>query len=284
MDDGKLRAQLERTMHQKIEAGTFSLPVLPVAAAKCVDLLRDPNVSMKAVVAAVEKDPLLAAQMLRSANAAANGGTVATLEAALVRIGLVRVRTLVLAACAHRVFTSRDARIQAIFNGLWEHSLAVGVLARDLVSLSGGDAGSAFLAGILHDIGKPAVGAFLLELEKLAASRGQRFIPPTTWLEVVTGAHRNVGLAIARSWALPETVVQAIESCSDFDPGDRTSIANHVRFANAVTKTLDLYVGPFDTQEVEAQVMVGRSLLSIDDELLSRVTGDLRDRTRKLMQ
>ena len=44
--------------------------------------------------------------------------------------------------------------------------MAVGMLARDVLALTGEpDSDSAYLAGLLHDVGKPVIATVLLELE-----------------------------------------------------------------------------------------------------------------------
>jgi hypothetical protein len=43
-------------------------------------------------------------------------------------------------ASAHKVFESKDQRIAGACRGVWEHSLAVAALARDILALGGGAA------------------------------------------------------------------------------------------------------------------------------------------------
>jgi hypothetical protein len=49
----------------------------------------------------------------------------------------------------------------------------------------------------------------------------------------------------------------------DYDNGDRTSLVNAVCFANALAKKSGVYVGPFDADDVDAIVMIGRSLIGV---------------------
>jgi len=248
--------------------------------------MRSPAAAIKDIAQAVERDPLLCAQLLRIAAAAAHGqGAVASAEAALDRLGPQRVRPLVIAWSTRRLFVSHDAHIRSAMAGIWERSLMIGLLARDLTALSGSAAPeTAFLAGLLQDIGRPVVASFLLELEKHAESRKQRTLSPATFRTLVDQLATSVGIALVDRWQLEPDFASAVKSPGDFDAGNRASVPNFVRFAAAVVTTIDPPPRPESLDEARALVMVGRSLLDLDDEIVGRVTKDLKERARKLMQ
>jgi putative nucleotidyltransferase with HDIG domain len=290
IDAGKLGGQLEAIVHKRISTNTLVLPSLPTVALKCLNLLRSPNFAIKDAAAIVEKDPLLAAQVLRVANSAAlaTREPAKTILAALGRLGLDKLRTVLVEASAHKVFESKDQRIAGACRGVWEHSLAVASLARDILALGGGagEPDVAYLAGLLHDIGKPVVAALLLEAERMSsggfsAHKGG-WIESGAWISVIQSTHRKVGVALAEKWELPEAVVKAIRDCGDYDAADRGCAANTVRFANAVAKREGLYVGPVDHDDNGALIMVGSSLLGFDEDFLKRVCQGLKDRMREL--
>jgi len=72
----------------------------------------------------------------------------------------------------------------------------------------------------------------------------------------------------------------AIQECADYDPGNRLSTGDAVPSANAVAKRLGIYAGVVNAEENDALVMVGRSLLGIDDEALTRLSSDLKEKSR----
>jgi HD-like signal output (HDOD) protein len=102
------------------------------------------------------------------------------------------------------------------------------------------------------------------------------------WMTIVQELHRPVGRALTRKWGLPEEVLDAIERCDDYDPTARLSIGNVTRFANAICKQRGLYTGTFDTVAVDVLVMIGRSLLGLEDETIDKITRDLAERTAEL--
>src|SRR6185503_16437383 len=86
---------------------------------------------------------------------------------AVTRFVVQKLRTFLIEASARKVFESRDARIAEASRGVWEHSLAVAIMARDVAAFANcGAPEFGYLGGLLHDVGKPIVAAMLLEAEK----------------------------------------------------------------------------------------------------------------------
>src|SRR5262249_9669394 len=156
--------------------------------------------------------------------------------------------TILFELSARQVFQSRDARIAKATRSMWDHSVAVALVARDLCALSqkADEMDSAYLAGLLHDVGKPIVAAMLLEAEKLiAGGPGGGWITSDAWIEVIAKVHRPVSLALAQRWNLPDDVQATMKDLSDYDTAARQCASNFVRFANAVAKREGLYVGDY---------------------------------------
>jgi putative nucleotidyltransferase with HDIG domain len=283
MSTEKLAAQMEQIILNRIAQDKLTAATLPQTAEKVLAMLRDPNFSTKRVVTLIEKDPLLAVRVLRVANSAVyGGGGLARLDAAVSRLGTQKLRTLLIDLSARQVFISKDHRIARASAGIWEHSLAVALIARDLTALSaGGDADGTYLCGLLHDIGKPLVAVMLLEAEKiLAQEQGNAWIGSDAWVQVVNKTHRKVGVALAEKWQLPADVVSGIADSGDYDNAARKSPANYVRFANALAKREGFVVGEVDADEVSALIMIGRSLLDLDDDIINKLTGALKERVQ----
>jgi putative nucleotidyltransferase with HDIG domain len=279
--DRALADKLTEIVLAKIASDKLVLPALPTVVVKCLELLRNSNVGLKQIARQIERDPLLAAAVVRVANSAAFGGSGVhrSLDQAITYLGTARVRTLLLDVSARQVFTSRDPAIAQRFQGTVDHSVAVAVLARDVAALTAGcDPDVAYLAGLLHDVGKPLLGSMLLEAERqITGMRRSRWIGSASWSRVLELNHRKVGSALARGWGLPAEIARGIEDCADYDPSDRLCVPNVVRFANAVAKQSGMYDGPVDTDDVDSLVMLGRTLLGVDDEPVQRLVASVRE-------
>jgi putative nucleotidyltransferase with HDIG domain len=283
----RLAQEAQTILEKRIADNSLNLPPPPTVVMKVMALLRDPSFSTKDVASLIERDAVLAARIIRAANAVAANGSdkPRSLPQALTRLGPERLKTALVEASAHRLFESRDQRIVDATKGLWEHALGVAMLSRDVAALCGvAETEAAYLAGLLHDLGKPVVAWLLLEAEKsVVGTRTNVWIEPEVWIEVINRVHRPVGVALAQKWGLPESVSAAIADCAEYNGTDRLSVPNCVRFANALTKKEALYVGKFDGGDIDAMVMIGRSLLGIDDSVLQRLSGGLQERVRMLM-
>jgi putative nucleotidyltransferase with HDIG domain len=272
MDSDKLAQTLDGIVVGRIRNGTLVVPSMPDVAARCAALARGADVELPAAAKAIECDPVLAARLLAQAN-----GAGASVAQACARLGAAAVRALLADAAGRQLFQSRDPRIAAAVRHLWEHAVAVALLSRDFAALLGEiDAEAAYLAGLLHDVGKAIGAAMLLELERSSADRLD--LTADRWLDAVHAVHRSIAVALAAEWRFPEPLARAIRDPGEFDTSDRRSVGNVVCFANAIAKLQGLYVGTFARDEAEALVMLGRSLLGIDDELVGRLSGALKPR------
>lgn len=285
----RLAEELEKIVTKRIASDHLVLPAMPPMAAKALALTKEADFSLKEAAALIEKDPILAAQLLKLAGSAGMGARepMKSVLQAVTRLGVQKLRIFLVEATTRKVFESRDPRIAEASRGLWEHSLAVAILARDVVAFSNsGDPEFGYLGGLLHDIGKPIVGTMLLEAEKavLGSKANAHWISGGEWIGVIQRCHRSVGVALAEKWEMPDAVCRSVRDCEEYDNSERLSVANAVRFANAIAKQQGLYVGEISRDDIDALVMIGRSLLNIDEEVVARLTGGIRHMVKEQLQ
>lgn len=283
----RLADEVLQILQKRINENKLVLPPSAAVITRVMQLVRDPSFTAKEASPLFERDTVLAARVIRAANAVPSSGMdpAKSLPQAVSRLGQDKLKSLLVEASAHRLFESRDQRIVESTKGLWEHSLAVAMLSRDVAALTGvSDTEAAYVAGLLHDLGKPVVAWLLLEAEKsVVGTRTNVWIEPDVWIDVIQRTHRQVGLALADKWSMPDTVMKTIQDVNEFDSENRLSVVNCVRFANAIAKREGIYVGKVDREDADALVMIGRSMLQVDDTVLARLRGGLQDRVRTLM-
>jgi putative nucleotidyltransferase with HDIG domain len=274
---------------ERIASDRLVLPTMPAIALECMRVIKDPHQTFKTVGAVLAKDPLLSSRILKLANSAAFPGLVpaSTLEAAVGRMGIEGLAVALVQFSLHQAFTSRDDRIRASFRGIWEHSLAVALIAKDLAAKltpNGPDPSATYLGGLLHDVGKPVVASLLLEAEKQLAQGGRTaWMGESVWRQIVSECHRSVGVLLGRKWNLPPDVVSAIEDCQAYERDRPRSCANTVRLANALAKRAGLYMGEVDQGELDRVVEAGRSLLGLSEEALAQSCRDLYTRVATML-
>jgi putative nucleotidyltransferase with HDIG domain len=274
----KLAEQLELILDNRIAQDNLTLPLLPAIAARANDVVRRPDATPKDLTATIELDPILAALVMRQA---ASPGC-RTLEQAVTKLGPQKVRTILAETSSHRVMESRDSKSAEATRLIWEHGRGVAILAQDVAVLAGvGEPDACYLAGLLHDIGKAVVATMLLEAEAQIAQRNPKlWIDGESWIGVVDRTHRKIGINLAKKWQFPEEVQNAVLTFSDYDAANRQSIANAVHFGNALAKQVGVCLGEVSAADNDALVMVGKSLLGLDDDSIARVIDDIKGRCK----
>ncbi len=190
-----------------LKAGDIQLPPFDKTAFQIQQEVTRAEPSIKKVEALIEVDPALTAQVLKMANTAFFRGLskVETVRDAVVRLGMQEVSNIVLLVTQKKLFQSTDPYVLDFSEQLWRHSAGAALGSAWLAKRCGyqGLANQAFVAGLLHDIGK----LFLLTV--VAAVRANEypgFTPSREFvLEVMDSLHTEQGFLLAQSWNLPET-------------------------------------------------------------------------------
>ncbi len=193
----------EATRHQVL-GRTADLPVLPAVAVEALRLVRNPRVRTDELLGVVEQDPPLAARILSVANSSfyARGASIAGLRHAVVRLGLHALRDVIyMAVYANTVFDAPG--LVEVVRSTFDHCVVVARLAQRLGPHVGVDHETAFLAGLLHDVGRARC---IKVMARLPQARGRA---RAELEEIADRLHEAAGAALATAWNLPGEVVEA---------------------------------------------------------------------------
>jgi HD-like signal output (HDOD) protein len=198
-----------------LRAGT-ELPTLPASVLEIQSALAAEEVPLGELVAIVERDPALAARLLRTANSAlyARGGErVSALGPAIGRIGLRQLRAVSLAGSVLQIFKARSASLRP--EAFWSHSAAVGVASRTLaqaLSRPDLDPDVCYTAGLLHDVGLLVLDQFFPEDYAIIAGQRKELELPWWQQEEDTFGldHGEIGGLLLGHWGLPSMIVEAV--------------------------------------------------------------------------
>ena len=186
------------------------LPVFPTVAHRALSLLADEEVSLARVESVVATDQVLAGSIVQSANSAAHGGTQSmnTLRHALARIGVDNACKVVAAASLRPMFASR------LLHRLWNHSLETAATAERLAALSRkADPEQAFLAGLVHDVGRLALLRLPLAATERYVGLMDQGCPQVLVERVLFGrTHMSVGADALRKWNFSDEIVESVSS------------------------------------------------------------------------
>lgn len=217
----ELQERLSRPELRTLVSGLGSLPSAPQSFAAITAVLEQPDVSLPAVADAIEQDAGCSAKLLQLVNSAFFGlaREITTVQAAVTYLGLGPVRDVVLAAEVADMFRCASPDLARTVSEINDHSLAVAAAARDLAPPA--QAHDAFIAGVLHDVGRLALAAVAPEeFRAVQVERRQRGVPLSHVEQVHFDAtHADVGAYLLRLWGLPFTLVDAVARHHDPDAG-----------------------------------------------------------------
>ena len=142
---------------RQIIRSTRDLPAMPHVAGKVLELSGDPDTSAQQLQKVISDDQAMTARILKIANSAmyACSRKIKTLTEAIVMLGFNSIRSLVVTNAARNLYMTGSQRMGLKERLLWEHSIGTAFGCRLLVQERYPHlAEEAFLAGLMHDIGK----------------------------------------------------------------------------------------------------------------------------------
>jgi DNA-binding response OmpR family regulator len=192
----------------QVRAGEVTLPAVSSILEELRALVARPGASMPAVAALIEREPTLAARVLKVSNSAyyaAVKGANRSVLTAVKTIGLRQVASLVETISLHGSFEVTDPTLRALHARIWRYSVARGIAMRTLVErvrLGAGqlDGELAYVAGLLGDVG----ALFLLWVisERAGKQDPRPSFNADSCLASVREHHQEFGAALLRRWNL----------------------------------------------------------------------------------
>lgn len=207
MEDERLR---------KLVSSIDNLPSLPETYARLQQVLIDPDSGLGDVAEVIEQDLAMSAKVLQLVNSSFFGlyKHIESPFRAVNLLGLDTIKALVLGV---GIFSEMKGPAGGVFNvnNLWAHSMATAAFAKKIALHESEDkemVDHAFIAGLLHDIGKLLLFSHMpREYEQAIISAEETPCPLHQAEEQVFGAcHGDMGGYLIGLWGLPGPVVESI--------------------------------------------------------------------------
>lgn len=217
------------------------LPPLPASVVKLITLLSSGESDVDEITRVIRFDPALTVRLLRMANSAFSGASVAitTVQEAVGRMGTTRVLSLAVASHTRGLMRTQVKAYGYQEGELWRHSvisMLVAELAARVCKVHVPPASST--AALLHDIGKLVMAHFLdLEiLELLGRAQNEGGLSSMqAEVQILQIHHGELGGLIARHWDLPESIVKGITYHHNPEQG-MDLVCDVVHLANTAAK------------------------------------------------
>ncbi len=206
---------IKQTVGEIIAEKVGDLPALPTTVSRVLQLTQNPNVSMQALEREILQDAALTGSVLKLANSAYYGlpRKVPTVGAALVYLGIKAVRSLVLTSSVLDLFGIGSRLTASVRQTLWRGSVYAATAAKAVAQKAKyPDPEIAFVAGLLHDIGKVVLLHYMNEHYLMVIDLlNESPLPAIVMEHEVCGTdHTEVGRLVCEKWQLPEVIVEAV--------------------------------------------------------------------------
>ena len=246
----------------------IELPVFHMVALELQHHLEEPDFSMEKTIRLVNEDQSLSGHILKMANSAAYIGRVPTetIKDAVIRLGSRQVCNIAMTVSQSGLHSSENKVVHAFMQSLWEHSYSCAVGCQWVAQNTGHrqHADQAYMAGLLHDIGKLFLLMAMERLNIMGVALAD--LERNLLLEVFAAHHVEQGRRLMKQWNMPEIYchVAADHHNDSVDPEDTVMVI--VRFVNAVCKVKGL--GLICDESIPLLELPEAALLGIDEALL----------------
>lgn len=203
------------SLYNRIAEQIQRIPTFPDTIQRILALCDNPTADMRQITVEIEKDPSVAASILRLANSGGfvTSGKVDSIARAVGILGMNNVRSLVVAHSSRQILEKN----YKIFEDFWQHASKTALYCRLIAEETGNRklADSVYLGGLLHDLGK--ILLYSLEPEEVKKINGlnlDRTEASTAVLEEITLglSHAEVGAKLARKWNFGEALTEMIHN------------------------------------------------------------------------
>ncbi len=222
----------------EIEKRIEKLPSFPTVVMEVLRIVNDVNGSPQDLQEYILKDQTLTAKVLKMANSSfyMQSRQITTIKDALRVLGFNTLKSIVYALSTSDIFSRELPGYGYGKSGLWKHSMLVGMMSQKIAQkagMSSGESEEAFVAGLLHDIGKLVLYHYFKDVsaeeQKSFASRSIMDVEK----QYCGFDHTGVGKKIALSWNLPAVITSVVafhqepQKCSEHQ-----KVTNIVHLAN----------------------------------------------------
>jgi putative nucleotidyltransferase with HDIG domain len=279
-------ALITRLTAQEVAAAVAELPAMPASVTEVIAACDDHDMTVGQLSQVVLRDQSLTASILKLANSSFYGHSrrVTTVTEAVVMLGFSAIKSLAISSHTARLLSGGLPGYGLQQGELWRHSISVAFTARRLaVEVKLAPVEEAFVAGLLHDIGKTILSSYMEhafdEVTRIAQDRRIPF--QDVEAELLGFDHAELGAQIAMAWSFPPELEEAIRF--HHSPGGATlkpALAHCVHLADAACMMLGVGLGAdglmygVDPESLEVLDITPDRLMGLMDDVAPLVAGD----------
>jgi putative nucleotidyltransferase with HDIG domain len=268
---------LSLTIRRLLSTQPIDLPVFHPVAVRILHLLHSPDFTMAQVTELANEDQSLAGQILKMANSPLYIGRVRTetVKEAVVRLGAGEIANLAMAASQASLHASDQPVINSFMQSLWLHSHACALGSRWLARMAGypQHAEQAYMAGLLHDIGKLYLLKALERLNQMGVAHAA--LEEELLLEIFEELHVEQGCRLMEHWNMPKVYYNVVANHHDDNFDTQDTVLTVVRLVNAACHMKG--IGFLHDPQIDLAEQTEAAMLQLTDEEMDDLLDVLED-------
>jgi putative nucleotidyltransferase with HDIG domain len=194
-----------------------TLPPTPSLILKLLALLKESSPDIDEVISLAMRDPAITLEILRICNGARFRGEekVSDIFDAVIRLGLEEICRIIMMISATNTLSLKNVDTVLEVEALCRHSKATAVAAGVVAKSAGEGENAAFIAGLLHDIGKIALASADGVRYRSRPWTGRHDVPSSSLSEWETKNfgfnHGDVGGRLLQRWGFPPEIALPVQ-------------------------------------------------------------------------
>ena len=217
------------------------LPSLPHILIKLLNACQQDTACFDTLAEIITKDAALSAKVLSVANSPVYGKSheFTSLKQILLFLGLDTIKSIAITASVQQFFSRYSKEKSRFLKGFWEHTLYTAIVAKSLAKLTSyHNPEEAYLAGLLHDIGK-------LIFENYSQHEYSVLVYTDTSSEDLLKreqekyniTHDDIGARLLEIWGITDVISDAIKyhHAETSDILEAHQLVKIIHFANSIT-------------------------------------------------
>ena len=226
----------------ELRVNVQKLPALSSLVMELLTTMDQDNVDIDQIAKKIACDQALTVKTLRLANSSFYGmqHKISSIHEAIHILGFNSVRMLIATSAITASFTATKIN-HFSFTAFWQHSIGTAICAQELGKLSNCNPEFAFIAGLIHDIGKLVlVTHYPTQYERVLEYQRQHHCETKMAEQELLGVnHSEIGALVLQHWKFPDQMQTAVsEQYGDVDKSI-SHLSGIVHLANIFSLALD---------------------------------------------